>query len=139
MLVSDRVVVDTSALYALISARDVFHDAAKEAYERLLRDGRELWVTSYLLVEFGGLTERRLGFAPLKAFYDSANGVFETLWVDEEIHGQAWAELDRRSGQGLNFVDWTVLLAARQLDAAVFTFDEGFAKEGAVVIPGSGS
>ena len=126
-----RVLADTSALYALLSRTDAFHDVAAETYRRLLVSQRELWLTSYVLVEFGGLTERRMGFAPLKSFYQSIDGVFDTLWVEPELHGRAWQEVDRRSGGRLNFVDWTVVLAARGLGASIFTFDEGFAKEGA--------
>jgi hypothetical protein len=102
---------------------------------RLLSSGRELWLTSYILVEFGGLTERRLGFAPLKSFYQSIDGVFDTLWIEPELHGRAWRELDSRSGGGLNFIDWTVVLAARELEASIFTFDSGFALEGLPVVP----
>lgn len=131
----ERVLVDTSALYALISSNDTFHRAASEAYTRLLRDNWELWISSYVLVEFGTVVQRRLGFSTLKAFYDSLSGVFQTIWIDSRIHLGAWSELETREGTGLSFVDWTVLLAGRQLGAKIFTFDRGFFVEGAEVIP----
>lgn len=135
VLASNPVLADTSALYALISRVDVFHEAASKTYEGLLRGGREMWFSSYVLVEFSGLTERRLGFSPLKSFYDSVDGVFDTFWIDDQLHHEAWAQLETRNGAGLNFVDWTVMLAARELGATIFTFDGGFRQEGAATLP----
>ena len=132
---TDRVVVDTSALYALASSNDEFHDLARQTYLGLLESGDELWVSSYVLVEFGAVIQRRLGFPALKAFYESFGAVSLTFWIDKAMHAEAWSDLAMRQGQGLSLVDWTVLLAARQLGARIFTFDAGFRREGGIVIP----
>ena len=131
----EPVVFDTSALYGLLSAEDVFHTRAVNAYTRLLSLGHEFWLTSYGLVEFISVVHRRLGFGPARTFYAAVPSVFRTLWIGPELHAEAWSELEARSGAGLNFVDWTNLLAARQLGASLFTFDSGFSREGAMVIP----
>jgi predicted nucleic acid-binding protein len=131
----DRVIVDTSALYALASSTDEFHNRARQTYSSLLEGEDQLWVSSYVLVEFGAVVHRRLGFAALQAFYESFEPVSQTFWVDKTMHAEAWSELDKRQGQGLSLVDWTVLLAARQLGARIFTFDAGFGREGGSVIP----
>lgn len=133
----DNVLLDTSALYALISRTDDFHPRALDAYRDLLAGDSRLWITSYVLVEFGALVHHRLGFEPIRTFVESTQDVYETLWMDSEVHSQAWAEFENRSGRGLNFVDWTTLTAARKIGAAIFTFDEGFAREGADIIPES--
>ena len=38
-------------------------------------------------------------------------------------------------GQGLSFVDWTTVVASREIGAPVFTFDGGFANQGLPVVP----
>ena len=133
---AEIVLVDTSALLALVSSSDRYHTAARETYDNLLEAGEDLWLTSYVLVEFGALAQNRLGFRALKAFFDSAGDVFQTVWVDAVMHREAWAEMENRAGRDLSLVDWTVLLAARRLGASVFTFDSDFFNEGVEVIPG---
>ena len=62
MATPERVLVDTSALYALRSEADLFHHRARAAFEYLMDEGEELWTTSYALVEIVALLHRRLGF-----------------------------------------------------------------------------
>jgi predicted nucleic acid-binding protein len=129
------ILVDTSALYALVSASDEFHPQAREMYRAILEGGEEILATSYVLVETLALVHRRLGFEVLLTLYDSIEGVIETLWVDEPIHQQAWQDFAARRGQGLSFVDWTTVVAAGRLGATVFAFDSDFASENLSVIP----
>ncbi len=68
MALAERVLVDTSAFYALYSASDLFHDRAKVAYERLVDREQELWTTSYTLVETVALLHKRLGFDVVSKF-----------------------------------------------------------------------
>lgn len=131
----DRVLLDTSALYALISSTDEFHETAEEAYRKVLAGDADLWITSYVFVEFSALVHRRLGFDPIATFVESIRDVYETLWVDSAIHSRAWAQFNERRGGGLSFVDWTTLVAAQQIGAAILTLDSGFAREGAEVVP----
>ena len=62
MLLPERVLIDTSAFYALLAATDLFHTRASAAFERLLDGEQGLWTTSYTLVETVALLHRRLGF-----------------------------------------------------------------------------
>ena len=59
---SERVLIDTSALYALRSADDRFHDRANAAFQDLIQSEMQFWATSYTLVETVALMHRRLGF-----------------------------------------------------------------------------
>ena len=68
MVLPERVLIDTSAFYALRSATDLFHNRASVAYERLLDREQELWTTSYTLVETVALLHRRLGFEVVSEF-----------------------------------------------------------------------
>ena len=135
MAVSERVLIDTSAFYALFSNSDRFHDRASLAYEGL-RDRRwELWITSYTLVETLALLHRRLGFEVVSAFSEWWRSNLQVRWIDGPMHDAAWGRFMAVQGRGLSFVDWTTVVASREMDAPVFTFDGGFANEGLPVMP----
>jgi len=132
----DRVIIlDTSALLALLDFDDKFHEQASDAYDRLLRAHASLWITSYLRVETSALVHARLGFEPLRRLMASLDAVVTTLWLEQSLHTAAWREFVARQGQRLSFVDCTTLLVARGLDAAVFSFDTDFTLEGLSVVP----
>lgn len=136
MPLPERAILDTSALYALISATDTFHTQAKLAYERLLDWEWELWTTSYILVETSALVHHRLGFQPLKAFMETVlSGIIHVLWVENNIHSEAWKRMVERQGRGFSLVDWTTVVATERLRALLFTFDQGFSQEGVLIFP----
>lgn len=131
-----KAILDTSAFYALISSTDAFHPQAKSAYERLLDWEWELWTTSYILVETSALVHHRLGFEPLKVFMETIlSGIAHVLWVENTIHSEAWKHMTERQGKGLSLVDWTTVIAAKNLGASVFTFDQSFRQEGVLTFP----
>lgn len=131
-----RVIMDTSAFYALISSTDAFHTQAKSAYDRLLDWEWELWTTSYILVETSALVHHRLGFEPLKTFMETLlSGIARVLWVESTIHSEAWRRMVERQGKGFSLVDWTTVVAAEHLEASVFTFDRSFRQEGILTFP----
>lgn len=136
MPLPERAILDTSALYALISATDTFHTQAKRGYERLLDWERELWTTSYILVETSALVHHRLGFQPLKAFMETVlSGIIHILWVENTIHSEAWRRMVERQGRRFSLVDWTTVVATESLGAFLFTFDQGFSQEGVLIFP----
>lgn len=131
---SDRVLVDTSAFYALISSSDEFHQRAGAIYTDLVDRQVDLYTTSYVLVEFMALIHRRLGFSVLDNFVNTVRDVVTVLWVDSLNHWEAWDLLKARQGRGLSFVDCTTLVLARSLNAKLFAFDEDFIREGLEVL-----
>lgn len=131
----ERVLIDTSAFYALISASDDFHNEARQTYEGLIDREQELWTTSYILVEMTALVHRRLGFDPLRTFMEGIENIVQVFWVDRTVHNEAWKQLLASHGAGLSFVDRTTALAAGHLRAHVFTFDRGFVQQGIPVMP----
>ena len=135
MALPENVLIDTSAFYALASDDDIFHRRARDEYERVIDREQELWTTSYALVETIALIQNRLGFNALSDFMNQIGGIVNVFWVHSEVHTQAWEHLTANQGAGLSFVDWTLALASRILDAPVFTFDSDFANQGFVVIP----
>ena len=135
MPLPERVLIDTSAFYALISANDDFHQQARQTYESLIDREQEMWTTSYILVEMAALVHRRLGFDPLRIFMEVIEPVVQVFWVDHTVHNAAWRQLVASRGAGLGLVDRTTALAAGHLRAHVFTFDRGFARQGIPVVP----
>ena len=136
MALPERVLVDTSAFYALLSAGDLFHTRARDAYEQLLDRESEFWTTSYALVETVALLHRRLGFELVSAFgVWQREARLQVLWVDSRIHAEAWDGFAADLGRGLSFVDCTMAVASREMSAPVFTFDAGFATQGIPIEP----
>ena len=132
---SNRIIVDSAAFYALASDEDAFHQRAQNTYYGMLNANKELWTTSYAMVETMALIQRRLGFRVLVDFMDDIGRNVSVFWVAERTHNQAWDRLVEQQGAGLNFVDWTVALLSERLDAVIFTFDGGFVNRGYSVIP----
>lgn len=136
MAETDRVLIDTSALYAIRSASDRFHDKAKAAYEHLINTNQEIWTTSYTLVETVALLHRRLGFEVVSEFSEwCLDSNLQVLWIDERIHGEAWSRFMGGQGRGLSFVDWTTAVVSCEMGAQVFAFDQDFVTEGLPIVP----
>jgi predicted nucleic acid-binding protein len=131
---NDKVIVDTSAFYALISINDKFHSKAKVIYENLIDQKIHLYTSSYIFVESSALIQHRLGFNVLKTFVDSTKESFHFLWIDKQIHWQAWEKLRETSSRELSFVDQTTILLAKALNARVFAFDEDFNQNGILLV-----
>lgn len=130
----DKVLIDTSAFYALISSADEFHPRARSIYSDLLDQRAELYTTSYVLVECMSLVQRRLGFDALTRFVTSIENVVGIMWIDSQSHQAAWDMLRARRGRGLSLVDCTTVVLARSLDSRVFAFDDDFLREDLVVL-----
>ena len=136
MALPSRVLIDTSAFFALRSSTDLFHDRARVAYERLVDREQELWTTSYTLVETVELLHRRQGFAVVSVFSEwAARANLQVLYVDNQMHAAACQRYKVEEGRGLSFVDWTTVVVSREIDASVFTFNQGFANQGLPVVP----
>ena len=130
------ILVDTSALFAIINDEDKYHSAAKSAHLELVASNSQFWATSYTLLESIALIDRRLGFSAVLAFEDwSRDASLQVFWVDERIHDAAWTRFIASEGRGLSLVDWTIAIASQELGAHVFTFDTDFAQQGIAVIP----
>jgi len=132
----DRVLIDTSAFYALHSTVDRFHDRANVVFQDLMDTKQEFWTMSYTLVETVALMHRRLGFSVVAEFSEwRGRSNLQVLWVDSRVHDQAWDRYMVDHGQGLSLVDWTTVVVSHEIRAPVFTVDGGFANQGLAVVP----
>lgn len=135
MPLADRVLIDTSAFYALVADTDSFHQRASDTYQRMVDWNQELWTTSYVLVETLALIHRRLGYVTTVQFEGSLARHLQIFWIESTVHSEAWRRLVANQGVGMGFVDWTTALVSTALGAPVFTFDRDFVKEGIPVLP----
>ena len=121
--------VDTSAVFALASARDLKHREARRLFDALLWTRRRLVTHSYVLCESMALLRRRLGSEAALAFAAEA-GSFETVWVDQRLHQAAVAAL-RGAPRTVSLVDQVSFLVMRERGIeAAFAFDPHFTAAG---------
>jgi predicted nucleic acid-binding protein len=124
-----RILVDTSALYALLDEDDIAHAQAAATWKRLLR-GAELVTHNYVHVEAAQLVRRRLGPDAVAVLVDSIVPSIETLWVDEPLHVAAletW-RAGTWSGSIVDHVSFA-LMRRHAVDVA-FAYDRDFETAG---------
>ena len=136
MAETDPLLIDTSALFAILSTKDKFHRRATDIYGELTQTEWSIFTTSYALVEAVALLHRRGGFSAVLAFEDWRKDTnLQVFWVDERLHDAAWTRFIENQGRGLSLVDWTIAIASRELGAPIFAFDADFAQQGLPVLP----
>ncbi len=99
------VFVDTSALYALLVETEEDHRAVVRSFEHLLRKGRSLFTTNYVVVESAALLQHRFGLAPIHDLVDRLLPVVTVRWVTETLHRRGLARLIGLDRRQLSLVD----------------------------------
>ena len=99
------VFVDTSALYALLVETEEDHRAVVRSFEQLLRKGRSLFTTNYVVVESVALLQHRFGLAPIHDLVDRLLPVVTVRWVTETLHRRGLARLIGLDRRQLSLVD----------------------------------
>lgn len=130
------VLVDTSALYALMDRDDAQHTPARAAFRTLL-DDEELVTHSYVLVETIALTQRRLGPDALRALaQDILPAITTQVWVDESAHRSGLAALLAALPTSVSLVDQVSFHVMRELGLShAFAFDDDFRAAGFATLP----
>jgi uncharacterized protein len=122
-----RVLVDTSALMALLVPSDAAHARAKRAFARLRDKEAVLVITSYALLETYALLERRLGLDAVQAFRERFAPLLEVVWVDALRHEAGLDLMLQRRPGGISLADAVSILVARDSRVdEVFAFDRHF-------------
>lgn len=125
------VLMDTSAVIALLDAGDVNHQAAKSAFESLEYEVADLFTTSYVLIEIYALLGRRYGPSAVERFRQDFAPLLEVIWVDEDLHEAGLDLLLDRASKSLSLVDAVSLVAIRARGAdRVFAYDRHFENRG---------
>ena len=120
------VLVDTSALYALLDRNDTSHPAAQSIFARLAAADAQLTTHSYVVVEAFALTQRRLGDEAVRRLAFELMPVIEITWVERELHERAVSALVA-AASGVPLVDRVSfeLMRDRGIEDA-FAFDDDF-------------
>ena len=129
------VFVDTSAIYAVLDADDINHEAASRAWHELLgrleADEMEAVTHGSVIVEIVALAQRRLGMGAIRVVLDDLIPLFSTVWVDQALHDRATAAMLAAGLRDVSLVDWTSfeVMRRRGIEQA-FAFDDDFQKRG---------
>jgi predicted nucleic acid-binding protein len=132
------VLVDTSALLALLDEDDAEHQRAATAWPDLLDDAT-LLTHAYVVVETSALVQRRLGMAAVERLHGHLLPAVDVRMVSRDQHGRAVARWRQEARRGLSLVDVASFVVMEDAGVArAFAFDEDFAAVGFHVVPDRG-
>ena len=126
------VVVDTSALFALLDRRDANHASATAFWVE--PDDEDLVTHAYVVIESVALVRSRLGVPAVNALVDDLLPAIRVEMVDRPLHEGSMAE-HRRLGGGTSLVDRvTLAFATRHGIVRAFAFDADLVSAGLVPV-----
>jgi predicted nucleic acid-binding protein len=135
MQLSKRILVEKTALFAIISTNEINHPQAKMFYKRILDWEWEIWLTSHTLVEVTDWMFLNYGPDSLKILLENISQFMHILWIEETVLTEAWKRISTPQGQMFNLADWISIIACEKLNAPVFSFRKEFSNEGIRVFP----
>jgi len=125
------VLIDTSAIYALLDEADPQHARSVAILRRLGRDRADIVVHSYVIGEAVALLQRRLGLDAVRRFVSTIAPLFSVVWVDRALHDRGVSALLAADRRAVSLVDHTSFLVMRDLGIrAAFAFDDDFVAQG---------
>jgi predicted nucleic acid-binding protein len=132
-MASREIFVDTSGMYALVDRKDGHHPAARAVVERLLRSGRGLLATDYVVAETVNLANARGGS-------DVATRVLDLLeqsagirieWIGVARFDMTKAFFRKHADHSYSFTDCTSFVVMRELKLSqALTSDRHFTQAG---------
>lgn len=130
------ILVDTSALFAVLDADDQYHTQARETWEHLLSEEERLVCTNYVLVEAFALVQNRLGMEAVRTLQEDILPLVGVEWIDAQSHYSSVVALLTAGRRGLSLVDCASFETMRRLGlTTAFAFDSDFAEQGFQLIP----
>jgi predicted nucleic acid-binding protein len=128
--VSNRVLVDTAFVIALINRRDQFHPQALELADRF--EGHPLLVTDAILLEIGNALARSHKPEAIEVIEQFlASDEVEIVYLSTQLFQQAFALYRQYADKEWSLVDCISFVVMRQAGVnQVLTFDRHFAQAG---------
>ena len=129
-----RILVDTSALLALLDADDPRHDAVRAAFAEHPDD--DLVTHGYVIAESIAVAGRRLGIDGVISLLDDVLPAISVLPVDSATHATAQTRYRAALPSGVSFVDQvSFVVIEREAIDTVLGLDADFVRPGLNVIP----
>ncbi len=131
-----RILIDTSAFYALLDRDDENHRKAKNAWVDLLKNENTLITSNYVLVETFALLQHRLGIEAVRGFQNDILPLVNIEFVISELHRSGVSALLSASRRNLSLVDCVSFEMMRTLEIkTAFAFDPHFKEQGFNMLP----
>ncbi len=126
------IVVDTSALFALLDRRDAHHASAAAFW--IDPDDDDLVTHAYVVVESVALVRSRLGATAVAALVDDLLPAIRVEMVDRPLHDASLDDFRRIAG-GTSLVDRVTLgFAARHGIVRAFAYDADLVSAGLAAV-----
>jgi len=128
-----EVFVDTSGLYALVDKSDTHHRQAREVVEKLLRAGRRLVVTDYVVTEAVNLANARSGSrvaVRVPDLVEQSAGI-RIEWIESARFDKTKAFFRKHADHSYSFTDCSSFVIMRELRLTeALTTDRRFVEAG---------
>ena len=130
------IIVDTSALVAVMAKDDPWHDAALDGWRALMTGNEVLFTTNYLVVELCAVLQRQGGMTAVRLAVREILPPLQVLWVDNATHAAAQDASLSANRRALSLVDCVSFAVMRREGiATAFTLDSHFTEHGFDVLP----
>ena len=132
----EKIFVDTSALYALVSTLDFKYHTALSAWENLVQSDVLMITNNYVLVESFSLVQHRLGIEAARDLDRKIVPLLQLDWIGEQQHASIVKDVIAANRRPLSLVDCSCFESMRRLGIEkVFTFDDHFREHGFDIVP----
>jgi uncharacterized protein len=130
------VFIDTSAIVAVLDARDDRNTSASRIWRSLIEAGEEVITSNYVFVETVSVLHSRYGIAAVRGFAETIAQYIRVTWVDPQLHSSAFESiLASGSKSEPSFVDRISFELIEKLNVdRVFAYDKHFENAGHPVI-----
>jgi len=130
------ILIDTSAVLAMLSLQDGSHLIAKQAWHDLIQKSVLLYTNNYLLVEAYALVQNRLGMSAIRDLQEKIIPWLHKEWINTRQHQEIVDSFITANRRQLSLVDCASFATMRRLGLrTAFTFDPHFAEQGFEVVP----
>ncbi len=132
-----NVLVDTSALLAVLDRGDERHAPAKRIWEDMLKGDNTLVCHNYVLVETSAVLTRRIGMEAVRVFERDVVPVLRIVWVTRDVHEAAVGAHLAAGRRALSLVDCASFEVMRRTGVrTAFAFDPHFQEFGYKLVGG---
>jgi predicted nucleic acid-binding protein len=132
-MANHEVFVDTSGLYALVEKKDAHHIAAREVVAKLVRAGKKLVATDYIVAETLNLANARSGAHVALRVMDllEQSAGIRIEWIGPARFDSTKTFFRKHSDHGYSFTDCSSFVVMRELRLPkALTTDAHFSEAG---------